>query len=115
MLASASSRGKERIMVRKAAATPRDDHGARKQAGRKRSPPRMTTDEPRDAARDDQRSSEAKTQRAAPMPDYGDMSKMAKTMTTEQTLDMYKPNAALAHEVINSAIEGTRNLRRKRL
>jgi phasin family protein len=73
----------------------------------------MTTDEPRDDARDDQRSSEAKTQRAAPMPDFGDMSKMAKMMTPEQAIDMYKANAALALEVINAAIEGTSQLRKK--
>ena len=100
-------------MARKAAATPRDDHGARKQAGRKRSPPQMTTNEPRDDTRDEPRPSEAKTQRAPPMADFGEMSKMAKMMTPEQAIEMYKANAALALEVINAAIEGTSRLRKK--
>jgi len=41
------------------------------------------------------------------------MSKMAKLMTPEQAIEMYKANAALALQVINTAIEGTARLRKK--
>jgi len=47
------------------------------------------------------------------MPGFGDMSKMAKLMTPEQAIEMYKANAALALQVINTAIEGTARLRKK--
>jgi phasin family protein len=40
---------------------------------------------------------------------------MAKMMTPEQAIELYKANAALALEVINTAIEGTAQLRRKQL
>jgi phasin family protein len=43
------------------------------------------------------------------------MAKMAKMMTPEQAIELYKANAALALEVINTAIEGTAQLRRKQL
>jgi phasin family protein len=38
---------------------------------------------------------------------------MAKMMTPEQAIELYKANAALALAVINTAIEGTARLRRK--
>jgi phasin family protein len=47
------------------------------------------------------------------MPGFGDMSKMAKMMTPEQAIELYKANAALALEVINTAIESTARLRKK--
>jgi hypothetical protein len=102
---------KESIMVRKAAAgstgTP-----ARKRAARKRSTPRMTSDD----------TSASKSSAMPPMPGFGDMSrmpgfgdmsKMAKMMTPEQAIELYKANAALALEVINTAIESTARLRKK--
>ena len=46
------------------------------------------------------------------MPGMGDMSKMAKMMTPEQAIDMYKANAKIALDIINAAIEGTAKVRR---
>jgi hypothetical protein len=50
------------------------------------------------------------------MQELGDMSKMAgmaKMLTPEQAIELYKSNAALALEVINTAIESTARLRKK--
>jgi phasin family protein len=41
-----------------------------------------------------------------------DLSRMAKLMTPEQAMDLYKANAKLALDVINAAIENTTKLRR---
>jgi hypothetical protein len=41
------------------------------------------------------------------------MSKMANMMTPEQAIELYKANAALALQVINTAIESTARLRKK--
>lgn len=41
-----------------------------------------------------------------------DFSKMAKMMTPEQAMDLYKANAKMALDVINAAIENTSRLRR---
>jgi phasin protein len=41
-----------------------------------------------------------------------DFSKMAKIMTPEQAMDLYKANAKMALDVINAAIENTSRLRR---
>ena len=91
-------------MARKAAAASSGAKSPRKPSARKRSTPRMTSDE-------------APASRAAPampsMPGFGDMSKMAKMMTPEQAIELYKANAALALEIINTAIEGTARLRKK--
>ena len=46
------------------------------------------------------------------MPGMGDLSKMAKMMTPEQAIELYKANAKLALDVINAAIENTTKLRR---
>jgi len=46
------------------------------------------------------------------MPGMSDLSKMAKMMTPEQAIDLYKANARLALDVINAAIENTTKLRR---
>ena len=46
------------------------------------------------------------------MSGMGDLSKMAKMMTPEQAIDLYKANAKLALDVINAAIENTTKLRR---
>jgi hypothetical protein len=61
------------------------------------------------------------TGRAAPkmsfaMPEgmpFPDMSKMQNMLTPEQAIDLYKANAAMALEIINTAIDGTARLRRK--
>jgi phasin family protein len=44
--------------------------------------------------------------------DFGDMAKMARAMTPEQAFELYKTNAKLALDVINTAIENTSKLRR---
>ena len=46
------------------------------------------------------------------MPGMGDLSKMAKMMTPEQAIELYKANAKLALDVINAGIENTTKLRR---
>ncbi len=46
------------------------------------------------------------------IPGMGDFSKMAKMMTPEQAIDLYKTNSRLALDVINAAIENTTKLRR---
>jgi len=97
-------------MARKAAATSKADHASGKERGRKRSPPNIETGE------STHRGQRAKTTGALPppltMPDL-DVAKMAKMMTPEQALDLYRTNAALALEVINAAIEGASRVRRK--
>jgi len=44
--------------------------------------------------------------------DFGDLSKMAKGMTPEQAFELYKTNAKMALDVINTAIENTAKLRK---
>lgn len=44
--------------------------------------------------------------------DFGDMAKMARAMTPEQAFELYKTNAKLALDVINTAIENTSRLRK---
>jgi phasin family protein len=44
--------------------------------------------------------------------DFGDMAKMARAMTPEQAFELYKANAKLALDVINTAIENTSKLRK---
>ena len=48
----------------------------------------------------------------AGMPNMGEMAKMAKLMTPEQAIDLYKTNTKLALDVINAALEGTAKMRR---
>ena len=88
-------------MARKAAAAPAAAKTARKGPTRKRSAPRVS---PRSAKPESA---------AAAMPRFGEMPKMPKMMTPEQAIELYKANAALALDVINTAIEGTARLRRK--
>lgn len=45
-------------------------------------------------------------------PDFGDLSKMAKGMTPEQAFDLYRMNAKMALDIINTAIENTAKLRK---
>jgi len=93
-------------MAKKAAA-PAGTPTARKRPARKRSAPRMATAEP------------ASSKGAAAMPSmpsmqaFGDMTKMAKMMTPEQAFELYKANAQLALNVINTAIESTARMRKK--
>ncbi|MGE5667196.1 MAG: phasin family protein [Betaproteobacteria bacterium] len=87
-------------MARKSAAAPAAAKTARKGPARKRSAPRTSTRAKPEAA-------------ASAMPGFGEMPKMPKMMTPEQAIDLYKANAALALDVINTAIEGTARLRRK--
>ena len=93
-------------MAKKAAA-PAGTPTARKRPARKRSAPRMATAEP----------APSKGAAAMPsmpsMPAFGDMTKMAKMMTPEQAIELYKANAALALNVINTAIESTARMRKK--
>ena len=96
-------------MAKKAAA-PAGTPTARKRPARKRSAPRMATAGP------------ASSKGAAAMPSmpsmpsmqaFGDMTKMAKMMTPEQAIELYKANAQLALNVINTAIESTARMRKK--
>ena len=88
-------------MARKAAAAPAAAKTARKRPARKRSTPRVSARAPKPESA------------AAAMRGFGDMPKMPKMMTPEQAIDLYKANAALALDVINTAIEGAAKLRRK--
>src|SRR5882672_11089799 len=45
-------------------------------------------------------------------PDFGDLSKIAKGMTPEQAFDLYRTNAKMALDIINTAIENTAKLRK---
>jgi hypothetical protein len=90
-------------MARKTA-TNRSNPGPRKAPARKRSGP------PAGAAEAARATKQAGT---AALPPFADMSKMAKMMTPEQAMEMYKANAGLALQVINAAIEGTARVRRK--
>ena len=45
-------------------------------------------------------------------PDFSDLSKMAKGMTPEQAFDLYRTNAKIALDIINTAIENTAKLRK---
>ena len=91
-------------MAKKAAASA-DTPAARKRPARKRSAPRM-------ASADTTTSSKGSNAMAS-MQAFGDMSKMAKMMTPEQAIELYKANAALALNVINTAIESTARMRKK--
>jgi len=46
---------------------------------------------------------------------FGAMPRMAKMLTPEQAIEMYKANARMALDVINAAIEGAQRVRRKQL
>jgi hypothetical protein len=109
-------------MARKAAASKTDPDTPRKQAARKRSSPRIQSEaEPASTrASSESRSGAAGAMPGMPgfgdmsrMPGLGDMSKMAKMMTPEQAIELYKANAALALQVIDTAIESTARLRKK--
>ena len=91
-------------MARKAAAAPQAAHATRKAGARKRSTARTET-----GATPAPKASPT----TSPSPPFGDLSKMAKMMTPEQAIELYKANAALALQVINTAIEGTARLRKK--
>jgi len=94
-------------MARKTAAGSSGTSTPRKRAARKRSTPRIASQgSAAPAAMASMRS----------MQELGDMSKMAgmaKMLTPEQAIELYKANAALALEIINTAIEGTARLRKK--
>ena len=99
-------------MARKAAAAPKGNHGTGKRPTRKRSSPRSgsasdttspSSPGPAGAASRNVRSG----------PGAGDVSQMARMMTPEQAIELYKANAALALQVINTAIEGSERLRQK--
>ncbi len=51
--------------------------------------------------------------KATQMPDFADIGKMAKMMTPEQAIELYKANAKIALDVINAAIDNTARLRKK--
>ncbi len=94
-------------MARKGAASSSGTPSPRKPAARKRSTPKMTS------SNDTSRSSSSAASAMPSMQGFGDMSKMAKMMTPEQAIELYKANAALALEVINTAIESTAQVRKK--
>jgi hypothetical protein len=94
---------------------------AKKRATRKPAPkaaPKPAPKAPRKVAR---KAAPKAAPRAAPsfagyspaaMPGMGDMAKMAKMMTPEQAIDLYKANTKMALDIINAAIEGTAKVRR---
>lgn len=103
-------------MPRKAAATPRTEHGARKRTTRAHSTPHVEPGEAHEAKPAKAKPTEdAPSGPTSPLADLAGMSKMTKMLTPEQAIELYKANAALALEVINTAIEGTARLHKKRL
>ena len=48
----------------------------------------------------------------AALPGMADMARMAKLMTPEQAIDLYKANTKIALDIINAALEGTAKVRR---
>ena len=50
---------------------------------------------------------------APTMPNFGEMHKMAKMMSPEQAIELYKANAKMALDIINAAIDNTARLRKK--
>jgi phasin family protein len=96
-------------MARKAAAAPKAAKTARRRPARKRSAPPKPS-----GASTSKRSGASKSASAgSAMHGFGEMPKMPKLMTPEQAMEFYKTNAALALDVINTAIEGAGRLRRK--
>ena len=94
-------------MARKAAANAKGEHGARKRGSRRRSTsPPNAADPPKAAPRDTSSAAASST------PDFA-FAKMAKMMTPDQAIALYKANAALALDVINAAIEGAARVRSK--
>ena len=49
---------------------------------------------------------------AAALPGMADMAKMAKMITPEQAIELYKSNTRMALDIINAALEGTAKVRR---
>ncbi len=99
-------------MARKASAAPAASKPAvRKPAKKttaKRAPKRSTRQPPRIPSA----TSEFAHFEPKRIPGMGELSKMAKMMTPEQAIDLYKTNAKMALDVINAAIENTTKLRR---
>jgi phasin family protein len=93
-------------MARKAAANPKGEHGARKRGSRRRST------SPPNAAGAPKAARDTSSAGASSTPDF-DFAKMAKMMTPDQAIALYKANAALALDVINAAIEGAARVRGK--
>jgi phasin family protein len=79
---------------------------ARKPASKSRAAPRKRA-RPRAAGA-------AKGRGAAPLPgaNFGDLSKMTKMLTPQQAFELYRANARMALDVINTSIESTAKLRR---
>jgi phasin family protein len=93
-------------MAKKAAAAPTGTT-PRKRPARKRSSPRTA------AAGASTASSRSASPAMPSMQALGDITKMAKMMTPEQAIELYKANAALALNIINTAIESTARMRKK--
>lgn len=49
---------------------------------------------------------------AAPLEKLGDMARMARMLTPEQAIELYKANAKMALDVINAAIDSTAKMRK---
>ncbi len=92
-------------MARKAATKPRAS--AAKPATKRRAKKRTVTAKQKPVA------AKVFGASAPKMPDFGDMAKMAKMMTPEQAIELYKSNAKIALDVINAAIEGAARVRKK--
>ena len=98
-------------MARKSAAGPKGNPGARKQPARKRSAPRMEAGTVSSSTTSTTKA--GATGARASGAGFADLSKMTKLMTLEQAIELYKSNAALALEIINTTIESAARLRQK--
>jgi phasin family protein len=81
---------------------------ARKAASKPSAAKRASTRKPRTKAVPKIKPAGKATGRA----DFADMAKMARALTPEQAFELYKSNAKLALDVINTAIENTSRLRK---
>jgi phasin family protein len=70
------------------------------------------TSRPRAEAKDAPKEKPAATFKMPSAEDFANLAKMPKAMTPEQAFDLYKTNAKIALDIINSAIENTAKLRK---
>jgi phasin family protein len=93
-------------MARKA---PAAKPAAKKRAAKKSAAKRAT---PKAAPKAPPRAAAYAAYSPAAMPGMPDMSKMAKMITPEQAIELYKANTKVALDIINAALEGTAKVRK---
>ena len=87
--------------------------GTRSTAGKTATKRRATKRAPAASERAEPSRAAAPQAASAAGDPFGAMPRMAKMLTPEQAIEMYKANARMALDVINAAIEGAERVRRK--